>query len=123
MSDQITQAKDSMAIQQTRWSAPHIADLVCTLQYNLTDVPAGDVANVVVLFDKGQVISEAGTVDNPTVTLTLSSANYVKLVNGQLNLVTAYLRKEIKLEGHGRIARSLLIAAKAQAKEKTRIGA
>ncbi len=74
------------------------------IQYHLTGEESGD---WVIRIEGGECKVERGTADDPTLTLTADSDDYIKVVTGQLNGMTAFAQGKLKLKGDISLAMKL----------------
>lgn len=80
---------------------PEVAgDLEATVQYNISE------SMYHVIKDKTVTVHE-GEAEEPTVTITTSDENFVKLFNGTLNPVTAFMTGQLKIKGDVMLAQRL----------------
>ncbi len=63
------------------------------------DLSGEDGGTYQVKFDNNQVSYVQGTPDEPKCTLQMSDANFIKLVNGQLNPTAAFMMGKLKVKG------------------------
>ena len=73
-------------------------------QFNVTGDGGGE-WNVSVA--DGKVAVAQGTVDSPSITLTINAADFVDLVTGKLNGQTAFLTGKLKIQGDMTLAMKL----------------
>lgn len=74
------------------------------IQYHLTGEGGGD---WVVRIENGTCTVEEGTAENPTLTLTMDAEDYVDLISGKLDGMTAFMTGKLKLEGDFTLATRL----------------
>jgi len=75
------------------------------IQYNLTGAQAGD---WVITIKDGQCTVAKGTADNPKLTLAADGADYLAVVTGKLNPMSAFSAGKIKLKGDLGLAMKLM---------------
>ena len=84
--------------------ADKAGDLNATFQFNLSGEEGGDWA--VIIADGACTVSE-GTAENPTVTVGMAADDFVKMIDGELQPVVAFMQGKIKLQGDMNIAMNL----------------
>jgi len=75
------------------------------IQYNLTGEQAGD---WIVTIKDGACTTEKGKAENPNLTLTADSQDYIDLITGKLNPMGAFAEGKVKLKGDLGIAMKLM---------------
>ncbi|MCP4643207.1 MAG: SCP2 sterol-binding domain-containing protein [bacterium] len=80
------------------------AGMDATFQFDITGDGGGQ-WNVKIA--DGQVAIEQGTCDSPSITLTATDENWLKIVAGQLNGQTAFLTGKLKIKGDMSLAMKL----------------
>lgn len=77
-----------------------IDGMECTVQLNISEPAILTVGN-------GQVAVQPGQAEAPEVTLTVSDANLIKLLKGELGGVTAYMTGKLQVDGDIMLAKQL----------------
>lgn len=72
------------------------AGVDATIQYHLTGEAASDWA---IQIADGTCTVNEGTIDNPTLTLTMDSNDYVDMIAGRLNGMSAFMSGQLQLDG------------------------
>jgi len=75
------------------------------VQYHLTGSEAGD---WVVRIADGACTVEKGAAEAPSLTLTADSADYLKVLTGELNAMSAFAEGKLKLQGDLSLAMKLM---------------
>ena len=75
------------------------------VQYHLTGSEAGD---WVVRIADGACTVEKGTAESPKLTLTADSDDYLKVLTGELNAMSAFAEGKLKLQGDLSLAMKLM---------------
>jgi len=86
------------------FQADKAGDLRATFQFNLSGEGGGDWALAVA---DGTCTVIEGTADNPNVTISMAADDYVKMINGELQPVVAFMQGKIRLQGHVDLAMKL----------------
>ena len=81
-----------------------IAGMNATYQFDITGDGGGQWA-VKIHDGVGEVV--AGTVESPSITLTMDAANFIALITGKLNGQTAFLTGKLKIKGDMTLAMKL----------------
>lgn len=89
---------------ESRIDPKKTAGMNCTYQFNITGEGGGDW--YVVLAD-GQPSVHEGTAENPNITLTADSANWLDIVNGKSSGQMAFLTGKLKIKGDMALAMKL----------------
>lgn len=89
---------------ETRIDPKKTAGMNCTYQFNITGEGGGDW--YVVLTDGQPKVSE-GTADNPSITLSADSSNWLDIVNGKTSGQMAFLTGKLKIKGDMALAMKL----------------
>jgi putative sterol carrier protein len=79
-------------------------DLDAVIQFKFTGAEAGDWIAVI---KDGKVQAERGTHPSPNTTVTVDSADYIKLFTGELDGMQAFMQGKIKLAGDLNLAMKL----------------
>lgn len=79
-------------------------DKEAVIQYHLTGEDSGD---WVVEIKGGECSVEQGTVEDPDLTLTADSSDYVRVITGELNAMNAFAGGKLKLKGDLSLAMKL----------------
>lgn len=89
----VAEAIDAM---QGRFNADAASGMTAVYQVNLTGDEAG---NYFMSIKDGALEHGEGTHDDPNITITMSSADFVAMTNGQLNPTMAYMSGKLKIAG------------------------
>lgn len=81
-----------------------IAGMNATYQFNITGDGGGDWA---VKLNDGSAEVVEGTVDDPSITLTATDEDWLKIVDGSLSGQTAFLTGKLKIKGDMSLAMKL----------------
>lgn len=73
-----------------------ISDLNMTIQFNITGDAGGDW--FLTIRDQKAVV-QTGVIENPTISLKMKDADFVKLVNGELSGQRAFMTGKLKFKG------------------------
>lgn len=73
----------------------------------LFDLAGDDGGQWTVSVDDGSVSVKEGAIDDPSVTLKMKAADYVKLANGELNGAKAVMTRKLKVSGSIPLARKM----------------
>lgn len=79
-------------------------DVQAVIQYHLTGEHAGD---WIVRIEEGTCTVEQGVDEDPKLTLTADSEDYVKVITGELNAMSAFAGGKLKLKGDLSLAMKL----------------
>jgi putative sterol carrier protein len=93
---QISSASEAFALMADRFDSSKAAGVDGTVQMELTGDGGGTWAIVI---SGGNVEVIDGGVDAPTTTLTMTTDDFVGLVNGNVNAMAAFMQGKIKLQG------------------------
>jgi putative sterol carrier protein len=75
------------------------------IQYHLLGDQGGD---WVIKIAHGACTVEPGTTDKPSLTLTAEAADYLKIISGKMNAMSAFAEGKIKLKGDLALAMKLM---------------
>lgn len=89
-------AKERFATMQDRFNPAAAKDADVRFQFELSGAGGG---TWWVEIKKGKLTVKNGTGPNPTATLKASAEDYVKIANGEMNKMMAFLRGKLKVEG------------------------
>lgn len=67
-----------------------------TVQFKLTGEDGGD---WYVAIADGEIDVEKGIAESPTATLHMEASDYVAMISGELNPMTAFMQQKVKVEG------------------------
>lgn len=88
-----------------RYFKPEKAEGVsAVVQYHLTGEGGGD---WVIRIEEGTCTVEEGAVENPTLTLHMDAQDYVDMVTGRMDGMTAFMTGKLRLEGDFTLATRL----------------
>jgi len=76
--------------------AANISDMTVTMQIHLTG-PTG--SDWYLVSDKGQVGRHEGTIENPTITITISAEDWAAIQRGEMKRIHAWTSGKFKVEG------------------------
>ncbi len=80
-------------------------DLAADIQFHFVGDGGGDwVAHI----REGACTTEQGTTESPRLTLTAGSDDYIKIITGELNAMSAFAQGKIKLKGDLSLAMKLM---------------
>jgi putative sterol carrier protein len=93
---QVSSASEAFALMAENYDPSKAANVDGTIQVELTGEGGGKWA---VVLGGGTLDVVEGGVESPTTTLTMSSDDFVGLVNGNVNAMAAFMQGKIKLQG------------------------
>lgn len=80
----------------SQFNADLAGDMNATILFDLTGDGGGQWAAVIA---DGTCEVKQGAIDNPTATLCMDAGDYQKMIDGELNAMTAFMTGKIKVEG------------------------
>jgi putative sterol carrier protein len=104
MSDEWT-IEDVMSRMPGAFQSEKAAGIKAAIQYHLTGAEAGD---WVIRLGDGLCQVEKGVVEAPNLTLTADSADYLAIITGKLNAMSAFAEARLKLKGDLGLAMKLI---------------
>lgn len=105
MSEKKTTARD-LVMSMPKYFKPEKAQGVnAVIQYHLTGEGGGD---WIIRIEDGKCTVEEGVAENPTLTLRMDAQDYVDLIAGRLDGMTAFMTGQLQLEGDFTLATRLL---------------
>lgn len=103
MTDELT-VQELMGRMPAAFQPEKAEGVEAVVQYHLSGDQGGD---WVVRIEDGECTVEEGTVDDPTLTLRADAEDYVKVVTGEMNGMTAFAQGKLKLKGDISLAMKL----------------
>ena len=97
-------AAEIFAEMPQAFRADKAGDLRATFQFSLSGEGGGDWA--VTIADGACTVTE-GKSDNPNITIGMAADDFVKMIGGELQPVTAFMQGKIKLQGDMNLAMKL----------------
>jgi putative sterol carrier protein len=104
MPEELTIAK-LMDLMPKAFIPEKAAGVESVIQYHLTGDQGGD---WVIKISNGTCTVEPGTTDKPNLTLTADSADYLQIISGKLNAMSAFAEGRVKLKGDLALAMKLM---------------
>lgn len=104
MSDEWT-IEDVMSRMPAAFQPEKAAGVHALVQYHLTGDQAGD---WVIRIDQSGCQVERGTVESPNLTLTADASDYLAIITGKLNAMSAFAEAKLKLQGDLGLAMKLM---------------
>jgi putative sterol carrier protein len=104
MADELTIAK-LMDLMPKAFLPEKAAGVDAVIQYHLTGDQGGD---WVIKIGDGACTVAPGTADKPTLTLTADAADYLQIISGKLNAMSAFAEGKVKLKGDLALAMKLM---------------
>ncbi len=92
---------------ENRFQSSAAETLEATFQFHITDISGDQPADWQVIVDNGKCRVEAGTSDNPTVTLTITEPVWLELGRGEKGALSAFMSGQIKAGGNVMLAQKL----------------
>ncbi len=104
MAEKFTNVADIFEKMPTQFNADAVGDMDATMQFDCT----GDDGGIwhAVIKDQTLTVNE-GTIDNPTMTLTVASDDMIKMVNGEANAMSLFMMGKLKVAGDMQLALKL----------------
>jgi len=104
MPEELTIAK-LMDLMPKAFLPEKAAGVEAVIQYHLTGDQGGD---WVIKITNGTCTVVPGSAEKPTLTLTAESADYLKIISGKMNAMSAFAEGKIKLKGDLALAMKLM---------------
>ena len=104
MTDQLT-IEEVMNRMPKAFQPEKAEGVEAVVQYHLAGEEAGD---WIVTIADGQCTVERGEAEEPTLTLTADSEDYLKVLTGELNAMNAFAAGKLKLKGDLSLAMKLM---------------
>jgi putative sterol carrier protein len=104
MPEELTIAK-LMDLMPKAFLPEKAAGVDAVIQYHLTGEQGGD---WVIRISGGACTVTPGTADKPTLTLTADSSDYLQIISGKLNAMSAFAEGKVKLKGDLALAMKLM---------------
>jgi putative sterol carrier protein len=95
MADELTIAK-LMERMPKAFLPEKAAGVEATIQFHFTGAEAGDWTTHIA---GGKCTVEKGQIDNPTLAVTVDSADWIAVISGKLNAMSAFAEQKLKLKG------------------------
>ena len=102
--EKATSIQQVFAAMPERFNADAAAGLNATYQFDLTGDNGGKYWLKV---NEGALESGEGVHDDPTITITATADDYLKLVNGELSAMNAFMQGKVKVKGNMSLAMKL----------------
>lgn len=93
---QVSNASEAFSLIHENFSASKAAGVDGSIQFDLSGEGGGQWA---VIIANGACELVEGALDSPTTTLSMSTDDYVGMVNGTVNAMAAFMQGKIKLQG------------------------
>ncbi|MDW8328116.1 MAG: SCP2 sterol-binding domain-containing protein [Anaerolineales bacterium] len=94
--EKVTSIQEAFAAMPARFSPEKAGDLQAVFQFDLTGEGGGQ---YVVTITNGTCTVSEGVAPNPTTTITVSAADYLAIVNGELQAMPAFMQGRLKIRG------------------------
>ncbi len=104
MSEELTIEK-LMSLMPKAFVAERAQGVDAVIQYHLTGDQGGD---WIITIRDGKCTVEQGTAENPKLTLTADSNDYLDIITGKLNAMSAFAEGKLKLKGDLGLAMKLM---------------
>ena len=104
MAEKIEDVKAVFSAMTSEFDPDSVGDMNAVLQF---DISGDDGGQWVVKIANKQIEVKEGTADNATTTLSMFDKDFLNMVNGDLNPVSAFMQGLIKIEGDMSVAMQL----------------
>ena len=104
MADRITSMADAVSQMQDNFNADAAAGVDATFQFDISGDNGGQYW--IKVADQTLEVSE-GTAASPSITIRSSDENYLKMLNGELAPMTAFMQGKVKVDGNMSLAMKL----------------
>jgi putative sterol carrier protein len=104
MSEELTIAK-LMSLMPKAFVPEKAGDLEAVIQFNLAGEGGGDWA---VMISEGSCSVKQGIAENPKLTLSAQASDYLDIITGKVNAMSAFAEGKIKLKGDLGLAMKLM---------------
>lgn len=104
MTEELTIAK-LMGLMPKAFLPEKAGEVEATIQFKLSGEGGGDWA---VTISEGTCSVEQGEAENPTLTLSAEADDYLKIITGKLNAMSAFAEGKIKLKGDLNLAMKMM---------------
>ena len=104
MSEELTIEK-LMSLMPKAFQADKAGDLAAVIQYNLSGDEGGD---WIIDIKDGACTVEKGEADEPRLTLAADADDYVQIITGKLNAMSAFAEGKVRLKGDLGLAMKLM---------------
>ena len=107
MSTPVTTVTEALTRVVHNWHGRRLEGLDFVLQYNLSDPLPEDISQLYLTFSNGTVVASAGPAPKADVSIAMTAANFLLMVNRQLTAHKAMLTGLMKVTGDMKSAAKL----------------